>query len=472
MPSPAAVTYGDIPIPPTPEGDVEAWNARRVGEEPSPQRGDEEVGGMENGVGGLPVDPAAVAALVRESYEVDLGEARAFLPGRVPLDDLPPAFGAYLRACAQLPERYGEDRGGVRRWLDREFRRDDRAVRRAVARLSGAQRDRLMTTFSVLGHTYRWDCVPPRRARFDEQRIALPPGIAGPWAALARICGQPRVGTTWSLHLCNWRMTDRPGGAPYRTDELTADNVRVAHNWLLPPVDRHLERFSISFVLLEARSAPVLRHLVEAVEAAASRQADDAIGALGQLHGAITAMTRAFSMNVRSRTIDPAIWLRLVQPTFAWSAAVDVPGRVEGGPSGMQVPCIQALDAALGVEGDSALAELARVGRHAMPRPHRRFLQSMERAGPVIRAFVRTSGRDDLTEQFNRCVRDLGNFRATHRARGAQYLRNCPAGDSCRASTGLSIGLDDDPSATFEHTMAERAAETHAALLAAVGRPC
>ena len=425
---------------------------------------------MEDRFGSLPVDPAVIARVVRASYEADLGEVRAFLPGRVPLDELPAAFSPYLAACAELPTRYPEAMGGVRSWLEREFARDEPAVRRAIERLNCAQIDRLMTVFSVLGHTYRWDRVPPARARFREQRISLPPGIAGPWGALAKRCGLPRVGTTWSLHLCNWTMNDRPGGALFRPADLSAENVRVAYNWLPPPFDVHLDRFSISFVLVEARGAAVLRHLVDMVEAAACCRAGDALVSLKQLDRAIRAMTTAFSVNVRRATVDPAIWLELVQPTFPWSAEVDEPGRIEGGPSGIQVGTIQALDAALGIEGSSALATLATTGRRCMPKPHRRFLHALDRAGPVIRAFVRQSRCQELVDQFNRCVAALGSFRATHQARGAQYLRNRPTGDAGRASTGLMISVDDDPILTFEATMAQRTAETEAAMLTSVGQ--
>jgi hypothetical protein len=266
-------------------------------------------------------------------------------------------------------------------------------------------------------------------------------------------------------------MTDRPGGSVYRTEELTADNLRVAHNWLAPPYDVHLDRFSIAFVLLEAKGAAVLEHLVATVEAAAGGCLDAATIALDRLSRAINAMTLIFSLSVRSRAVDPAVWLELVQPTFAWSAEAGEPGRIEGGPSGMQVGTIQALDAALGVGGDSALAELARTGRRYMPRGHRRFLQALDLAGPVIRGFVCQAGSADLVERFDGCVRGLGRFRATHHARGGQYLRNRPLGDGPRASTGLIIGVDDDPLATFDRTMAERAAETQAALLAGCCRP-
>lgn len=266
-------------------------------------------------------------------------------------------------------------------------------------------------------------------------------------------------------------MTDRPGGAAYRPEELTADNVRVAHNWLLPPADVHLERFSTSFVLLEARGAAVLRHLVDTVEALGCRRPGEALASLVHLQAAMMAMTTAFSLNVRTRTVDPAMWRELVQPTFAWSAEADVPGRLEPGPSGSQLGTIQALDAVLGVAGGSSLDEQAKVGRRYMPKPHRRFLQSLDRAGPAIRDVVRHSGCEELTEQFNGCVAALSSFRRTHQARGTQYLRSSQTGTSPRASTGLTIGVDDDAVATFERTMTARIAETEAAKLASAGQP-
>ncbi len=410
-------------------------------------------------------DPVLVAKLLRGSYEMDLGEVKAFLPARVPLEELPPVFDRYQTACGELPARYPAGSGGVRIWLESEFRQEEPAVRDAIPCLTPAERDRLMTLLSVLGHTYRWDCVPPAAARFSERRIPLPPGIAQPWSALARASGQPRVGTTWSLHLSNWAMSNRPGGAAYRTDELTQQNVRIAYNWLPAPANTHLERFSTSFVLMEARGAAVLRHLVETVEAVAGCRMDDALLALEELQAAVKAMTVAFSLNVRKATVDPAVWVKLVQPTFPWSAEAEEPGRVEAGPSGMQMGSVQALDAALGVVGGSELAALSQAGRRYMPEPHRRFLQAVDRAGPVIRRFVQQSRCEDLVIQFNKCVGALGSFRAAHHARGRQYLRDYPDGVVARASTGLTIDTEDDAIATFERTMGERAAETEAAYL-------
>lgn len=421
--------------------------------------------GMDNRPEVVADDAIRVSRLLRVSYEADLGDVAAFLPSRVPLAELPQPFERYLSACAELPARYPQEQGGVRRWLEREFALEDAAVSRGIARLSPAERETLMTALSALGHTYRWDRIPPATERFDEQRIVLPPGILAPWTELARALEEPRVGTTWSLHLCNWKMVDRPGGAAYCPEELTSETLQVARTWLPPPVDADLERFSLSFVLFEAQGAAVLRHVIDAIQAAAFRRLDETSMALAGLHRAIAAMTLSFSLNVRNRTVDPANWLSLVQPTFAWSAEADEPGRIEGGPSGLQLPTIQVLDSALGIVSESPLARLALAGRRLMPKPHRRFLRAMDLAGPVLRRFVVDARCPNLIGQYNRCIRGVASFRDVHQSRAALYLGSRPEDCAGRVSTGLTIGVDDDAIAVAQRTMSDRTLETRAATL-------
>jgi hypothetical protein len=213
---------------------------------------------------------------------------------------------------------------------------------------------------------------------------------------------------------------------------------------------------------MEASGAEVLRPLVEAVEGLAHGRVHVVFDALQRLERAIAAMTLGFSMNVRKRTIDPAVWLELIQPTYAWGS--------QGGPSGMQLGTVQALDAALGIGSRSTLAQLATVARRHMPAPHRRFLKTLDMAGPALRGFVLDSRCEELTDQFDACVGALGRFRVTHRARGALYLRSRPPGNVARASTGLTIGVHDEPLGTFDRAMEERIAETQSGKLRSMRR--
>lgn len=412
---------------------------------------------------GCPV--TGLAASLRKSYACDLGPTGAFLPERVPVDRLPEPLEPYLAACAELPDHYAPGGRGVRAWLDGRFSRDPDAAVESIATLGRDELDSLMTFLSALGHTYRWDRVPPAAERFAEHRIDLPPGIARPWSAVARRLDQPRVGTTWSLHLCNWVMPGRPGGSGYRPGELATDRIRIACNWLPPPVGGDLERFSLAFVLLEAKGAGAIAAVVDAIEGVARHSAHEVTSALARMRAGIEAMTLAFSASVNRRTVDPGSWLHLVQPTFAWSAEREEPGAIEGGPSGLQSACVQVADAALAIPAESSVAQAAHGARHLMPARHQSFLALVDRAGPLLRRFVAESGCPNLIGSYNACVRALVSLRATHRARGLQYLAERPRDGSVRVSTGLTISDDDQALEVFTETMWERTEETRSATL-------
>ncbi|MDQ4119237.1 MAG: indoleamine 2,3-dioxygenase, partial [Actinomycetota bacterium] len=148
-----------------------------------------------------------------------LGPSGAFLPDRVLPQRLPPPFDRHSDAAAELAEHLPSERGGVRPWLDGRFARPDRGLVDAVDDLDELHRHKLLSTLVALAHAYRWHMVPPRPEQFTEWHIALPAGIAEPLHAVAGSLDHPHVGTTWSLHSCNWWMTDRPGGATYSAAE-------------------------------------------------------------------------------------------------------------------------------------------------------------------------------------------------------------------------------------------------------------
>jgi extracellular factor (EF) 3-hydroxypalmitic acid methyl ester biosynthesis protein len=415
-----------------------------------------------------------------------LGPSGAFLPDRVLPMQLPPPFRRHTDAAAGLAEHLPAGKGGVRPWLDAEFGRAD-ASAEAVGDLDELQRHKLLSTLVALAHAYRWHTVPPHPQRFEEWRIALPPGIAEPLHAVAAILEHPRVGTTWSLHSCNWWMPDRPGGGAYSAVELSRDNLRLAFPWLGPPHDADLEAFSLTFVLTEAKGARVLGALRLALRAATIGDAHATGFALDQAAGAIAEMTEPFIHLIREPTVSRRAWLPLIQPTFAW-AAETAPGEEAGlatpGPSGMQTGVIQALDAALGVGAASFAARSSRDGRRFMLGRHRRFLEGLDELRPVLRGFVERSRDPHLIQLFNECVRALRTFRVIHVKRGAGYLREGRRHSGPRVSTGLAARWTDDahasaqttvveagadPVATFERTMAERIEETSAAALAVPG---
>ena len=206
---------------------------------------------------------------VRDAYTSLLGDVGGFLPERIPVDRLADPLQIYLDACAELVCHYPASHGGVRGWLDERFVRFNPEWEGALLRLNPIESWTLLTALVILGHTYRWDCVPPKPERFAEHTVPLPDGIAVPWGSLSARMGQPRVGTMWTFHLCNWRLEGKAGGSQYQSSDLTIDRLHIRHQWLEPPTSNGLERFSLSFVLTEARGVDVIRAIVEAIEAAA-----------------------------------------------------------------------------------------------------------------------------------------------------------------------------------------------------------
>jgi hypothetical protein len=103
--------------------------------------------------------------------------------------------------------------------------------------------------------------------------------------------------------------------------------------------------------------------------------------------------------------------------------------------------------------------------RGLMPKSHRRFLRSMDLAGPVLRQFVVDARSPELVQAYNKCIRGVVSFRTVHHSRALLYLRNRPEDGVGRASTGLTIGVDDDALAVAELTMRERTLETQATAL-------
>lgn len=417
-----------------------------------------------------------------------LGATGAFLPDRVLPTRLPPPFDAHTAAAVELADRFPVRRGGVRPWLDATFGRADPDLVAAVHGLDELGRHKLLSTLTALAHAYRWHTVPPDPARFAEWRIALPAAIAGPLAAVAADLEHPQVGTTWSLHLCNWWSVDHAAGSSYDPAALGRTGLHIAFPWLGPPHDADLEAFSLTFVLVEARGARVLSALRHALGAAGRDDVHGTAYALDQLAGAIAGMAEPFIQLIRDAHVDRRVWLPLVQPPFAW-AAETAPGEearlATPGPSGMQTGVIQALDAALGIGADSFVARSARDGRRFMLARHRRFLETLDELGPVLRGFVLRSRDPRLATLFNECVQGLRTFRVVHAKRGATYLAVGRERSGPRVSTGLAVRWTDDASAsaqstalesddhpveTFTRVMTERIAETSASALPVLGR--
>lgn len=219
----------------------------------------------------------------------------------------------------------------------------------------------------------------------------MPDALALPWLDLARVLDVPRVGSAWNLHVSNWRSNVVPGGSPYRPEQLSAETMDVAEQWLPQPYDEQFRYFSLIFVLTEAEGTAAVQAAVDAIEAAAEKDVNKTAAALEEMGAAIDSMRGILSRYLRSPFIAYSDWLEYVQPTMPWA----VEGEDLSGPNGLQIATIQALDATLAVPTATGLAVAALENRAYMPPRHRRVLAEFDTAGPLLSSFVAREPQPD-----------------------------------------------------------------------------
>ncbi len=401
----------------------------------------------------------SAAQELRNAVDAALGRVGALLPQSAPSFTLPGPWNVYTELCDALPEHFPSGRGGVRAWL-REALHDDPGSTDA---LPESEATALLCALSALGHTFRWDTVPPAADRFAERQLTLPPGLAGPWGELVQRFDLPRVGSAWTMHLCNWRFRDPPASDHYRAHELTVERLRIGCQWLVPPAAAELERFSLSFVLMEARAGPAVDAAASLVEAAEEGDPHRVADQLGRLSAAMRDAGREFVVAMSGSSAAQARWLELVQPTMAW-ALPDADGITMSGPNGLQLPSWQLCDAVLGVPRRTPLGQQALQARAAMPLAHRRVLTAADACRDTTRDFILNRGTTVARRRYEEALDAVRRFRTAHRVRAARYLRAGTAGESARVSTGLGLvwrpdAQAPDPVEAFEDLADARVSE-------------
>jgi len=406
---------------------------------------------------------------VEQTFRDGLTLEGGFLPRAVPPATLPPPFDEWICAARELPARYHRSDRGVRGWLDALFHTVPVGFEDFLARLSEPQRDRLFSAVSVLGHAYRWNTAPPHAAEYERPSIVLPPGIARPWALLARELGVPRVGNLFAMVLCNFTLAGRHDGGSIQNDEIVAANIEIAHPWLIEPEVAELRTFLLTPIETEARGAQAVRTCMETLRAVVANDSHQVVYLLERLRVEITAMGLPFREFIQRKTLRANSFLQLIQPTTIWGLDEgDGHGPLEGA-SGPQVGCIQAIDALLGVKRDSHMAQAIGRSRAYMPARQREFLTALEACGHLVPEFVAAQKHRQMTSFFNDCLQGMEAWRRVHQVRGAMYLKgDNPDEKRPYMSTGGVVALEDERISRFKLSMDERVSETLGAKLTEV----
>lgn len=197
-----------------------------------------------------------------------LGDNMSFLPDRTPESRIPEEFANYEAACFDIPSHYPVDKGGVRDWLDEEFRNFDPTLPARLADLNMAQLRYLNVLLVILSHCYRWESSPPPPDAAQLIHLSLPRGITELWQAVRSFTDQKQVGSNATMFNWNWRLEGKEPDSPYSLDELSIERLHTIHYWLTEEHELVLDRWVGIFVIIEATGATALRALMKATDMA------------------------------------------------------------------------------------------------------------------------------------------------------------------------------------------------------------
>ncbi|MFM8992781.1 MAG: hypothetical protein ACKOJG_01050, partial [Actinomycetota bacterium] len=242
---------------------------------------------------------------------------------------------------------------------------------------------------------------------------------------LGQKVGRPPILSYVSYSIDNW----------YRLDpkkEIECGNIALLQCFL---GGQDEEWFILIHIDIEKKAGIALHAIELAQNAVVSNDADALDVALTQLRDGIQSMYDVLAR--MPEKCDPYVYFHRVRPyIFGWKNNPALPNGVvyEGvdelggkgmsyrGETGAQSSIVPALDAVLGVEHErDELRDYLMEMRQYMPPMHVRFIESVE-AGPSVRAFVKKVNRAKATEQFNRSVELLADFRAMHLQYASTYI--------------------------------------------------
>lgn len=408
------------------------------------------------------------ASTLHDSLREHLSAEGGFLPRQVPLDVLPGSLRSYSDAVLALPENFHGPACSARRFLHDALGEPDedalQALEAEVDALDEAGLDKAFAVLSVLGHAFRWDRVPAPTENYALTALTLPAALDRPWARAAARFDVPRVGTLYSMVLCNWRLPGRAGGH-YLNQEIESDRLVIAHPWLRGSAADELHCFLMTAVETEARGALAVRTIVDLVQAVEADSLPEVLYLLDRLLAELDALSRPFRNNIQRKKMSPDSFLTLIQPATIWGLP-EGPGLppLEGA-SGPQVGSVQCIDALLGAGHERPISKAILHTRRYLPARHRRFIADVEAAVPAVRAFLEKTHDPQARTLFNRCVEGIVGWRRIHEKRGAMYLRGDQAGEGAYASTGGVVALADERVRVFEQAMVARQEEVLAAAL-------
>eukprot|EP00118_Oscarella_pearsei_P020971 m.232460 g.232460 ORF g.232460 m.232460 type:complete len:396 (+) comp40081_c0_seq6:1551-2738(+) len=335
-----------------------------------------------------------------------VSQTRGFLPDEDPLVNLPPYYGPWTSLADQIPS----------------LLHNTSTLRRSVCRLplldhthltKRGELHRANTILAIIAHSFIW-CEGDARAPNK-----LPRCVAIPWAGVAERLGLPPIMTHSSGILNNWKRID-PNGP------IELSNLKLISS--VTGTEDEEWAFLVA-IQMEMAASPGITAAVDAQNALLKGDSRAVSQRLNTIADSLAAMKRGLGRIKEKCT--PDVFYNVLRPYMngwrgnsvypeglIYEGVWDEP-RQFNGMSGAQTSMFLFFSAALGIEyksHDKSSAPHAAFlddVRMYMPRKHREFLVAVAE-GPSIRAYVKSSGDEDLRQAYNGALEAFTDLRSYH----------------------------------------------------------
>ncbi|KAL1772832.1 indoleamine 2,3-dioxygenase 1 [Sigmodon hispidus] len=364
------------------------------------------------------ISPTESSRRILEEYHIDEGVGFA-LPH--PLEELPPAFSAWIRIARNLPALI--ENGQLREEVEK-------LPTVSIDELKGHRLQRLAhLALGYITMAYVWN-----RGDGDIRKV-LPRNIAVPYCSLSDKLELPPILSYADCVLANWKKKD-PNGP------MTYENMDILFSF--PGGDCGKGFFLVS-LLVEIAASPAIQAIPTVFSAVQNQDQKALEKALGDIASSLKDAKEYFKR--MHDFVDPDQFFNVLRiylsgwksnPKLAegllYEGVWDTPRKFSGGSAG-QSSIFQCLDVLLGIEHTTGeAAEFLQEMRKYMPPAHRSFLCSLEE-GPSVREFVISNGDKDLKKAYNECVNSLISLRKFHLAIVHEYIMS-PAKKQLQLKSG------------------------------------
>ena len=274
---------------------------------------------------------------------------------------------------------------------------------------------RAYVVLTFLGQSYIW----------VEGEAALPPCvpkcIAVPWWKVAERLGIPPVMTYAATTLYNWYLLDPIKG-------IAQDNIG---SLVTCTGSRDEEWFYIVALFVELAAAPMLPAMQNVYACMKTGDCKKITAELKTITSCIEDMICA--LNLMYKNYSPDFFYQKIRPYQAGSMGldafpegiiyegVDTKPKMFSGASAAQSTTVPALDTFLGVTHEGETSEFLKLQKKHMPRPHRKFLEILEKQ-PSVKEYVARCDSQEVLNAYNMAVQSLTKFRSQHIVLVTQYI--------------------------------------------------